>query len=66
MKPLKLCSIVFAVCTGRFSSEALWPRQLREKLEADLPVFAGFLSSENEDLASFAEDIAAELSRKKE
>lgn len=56
----------FAVCTARFSSEALWPRQLREKLTADLPVFRGFISSENEDIACFSERITEELAGKAE
>lgn len=51
----------FAVCTARYSSDALWPRQLRDKLRADLPVFAGLVSSLNEDIASFAEDIVEEI-----
>ena len=56
----------FAVCTARFSSDALWPRQLREKLEADLPVFSGFLSSANEDIAYFSESIIENLCNKEE
>lgn len=56
----------FAVCTGRFSSEAVWPRQLRKKLEADLPVFSGFLSSTNEDIAYFSESIIENLQNKEE
>ena len=51
----------FAVCTARFSSDALWPRQLRDKLAADLPVFAGFTSSANEDIVYFSERIVEEL-----
>lgn len=53
----------FAVCTGRFSSDALWPRQLRAKLEADLPVFAALTASENEDIAYFSERIVEELNK---
>lgn len=56
----------FAVCTSRFSSEALWPRQLRKKLEADLSVFSGFLSSANEDIAYFSERIIENLCNKEE
>ena len=54
----------FAVCTGRFSSDALWPRQLREKLKADLPVFSALTASENEDIAYFSARIAEELTQK--
>ncbi len=53
----------FAVCIGRFSSDALWPRQLRDKLTADLPIFAALAASENEDISDFAQDIVAELNQ---
>ena len=53
----------FAVCTGR-SAETDWERQLREKLEADLPVFAGLVSSENEDISYFSGRIVEELTGK--
>ena len=53
----------FAACTGR-SAETDWERQLREKLKADLPVFAGFVSSENEDISYFSERIVEELTGK--
>lgn len=56
----------FAVCTARFSSDALWPRQLRDKLMADLPVFAALSASENEEIAGFAEDIVEALAEKEE
>ena len=52
----------FAVCTARFSTDALWPRQLRDKLKADLPVFSSLVSSTNEDVAYFSECIVKELS----
>lgn len=51
----------FAVCTARFSTDAQWPRQLREKLNADRPVFAALAQSENEEIAGFAERIIEEL-----
>ncbi len=51
----------FAVCTERFSSDALWPRQLREKLKADRPIFAALAESENEDIAYFTESILQSL-----
>ena len=54
----------FAVCTERFSSDALWPRQLREKLKADLPVFTALSGSENEDIAYFAGSIVESLGQK--
>lgn len=53
----------FAACTGR-SAEADWEKQLREKLKADLPVFAGFTSSGNEDISYFAGRIVEELTQK--
>lgn len=53
----------FAACTGR-SAEADWEKQLREKLKADLPVFAGFISSGNEDISYFAGRIVEELTQK--
>ena len=53
----------FAACTGR-SAETDWEKQLREKLEADLPVFAGLVSSENEDISYFSERIVEELTGK--
>ena len=56
----------FAVCTARFSTDALWPRQLRDKLEADLPVFTSLIPSANEDIAYFSERIVAELSPKED
>ena len=56
----------FAVCTARFSSDAAWPRQLREKLKADLPVFTGLIPSDNEDISYFAERIVEELNKKGE
>lgn len=54
----------FAVCTERFSSDALWPRQLREKLKADLPVFTALSGSENEDIAYFAGSIVESLGQR--
>ena len=54
----------FAVCTGRFSSDALWPRQLRDKLTADLPIFAALAASEHEEVSDFAQDIVTELTKK--
>ena len=54
----------FAVCTERFSSDALWPRQIREKLKADLPVFTALSGSENEDIAYFAGSIVESLGQK--
>lgn len=56
----------FAVCTARFSSEAAWPRQLREKLKSDLPIFTNLIPSENEDIAYFSERIVEELDKKGE
>lgn len=53
----------FAACTGR-NAETDWERQLREKLKTDLPVFAGFVSSENEDISYFSERIVEELTGK--
>lgn len=53
----------FAACTGR-SAEADWERQLREKLKADLPVFAALTASDNEDIAYFSERIVEELTQK--
>lgn len=50
----------FAVCTGR-SAETDWERQLRDKLTSHLPVFAGLVSSENEDISYFSERIVEEL-----
>ena len=50
----------FAVCTGR-SAETDWEKQLRDKLTSHLPVFAGLVSSENEDIAYFAERIMEEI-----
>ena len=52
----------FAVCTGR-SAETDWERQLRDKLTSHLPVFAGLVSSENEDIAYFAGSIVESLSQ---
>ena len=54
----------FAVCTERFSSDAPWPRQLREKLKADLPVFTALSGSENEDIAYFAGSIVESLGQR--
>jgi len=56
----------FAACTARFSTDALWPRQLRDKLKADLPVFQSLISSENEDISDFSERIVEELTREEE
>ena len=56
----------FAVCTARFSSEAAWPRQLREKLKADLPIFTELIPSENEDISYFAGRIVEELNEEVE
>ena len=53
----------FAVCTGR-SAETDWERQLRDKLTSHLPVFAGLVSSENEDIAYFAGSIVDSLRQK--
>ena len=53
----------FAVCTGR-SAEADWEKQLREKLTNHLPVFAGLVSSEHEDISYFSERIVEELTGK--
>ena len=50
----------FAVCTGR-SAETDWEKQLRDKLTSYLPVFAGLVSSGNEDIAYFAERIMEEI-----
>lgn len=50
----------FAVCTGR-SAETDWERQLRDKLTSHLPVFAGLVSSENEDISYFSGRIVEEL-----
>ena len=50
----------FAVCTGR-STETDWEKQLRDKLTSHLPVFAGLVSSGNEDIAYFAERIMEEI-----
>jgi hypothetical protein len=50
----------FAVCTGR-SAETDWEKQLRDKLTSHLPVFAGLVSSGNEDIAYFAERIMEEI-----
>ncbi len=55
----------FAVCTGR-SAETDWEKQLRDKLTSHLPVFAGLVSSENEDIACFAERILEELTKETE
>ena len=52
----------FAACTGR-SAETDWERQLRDKLTSHLPVFAGLVSSENEDIAYFAGSIVESLSQ---
>ena len=52
----------FAVCTGR-SAETDWEKQLRDKLTSHLPVFAGLVSSENEDISYFSERIVEELTR---
>ena len=54
----------FAVCTARFSTEAAWPRQLRDKLTADLPIFTAFTSSGKEEIAGFAQDIVEALTPK--
>lgn len=51
----------FAVCTERFSSDTLWPRQLRNKLKADRPIFAALAESENGDIAYFTESILQSL-----
>ena len=53
----------FAVCTGR-SAETDWEKQLRDKLTSHLPVFAGLVSSENEDIAYFAGSIVDSLRQK--
>ena len=53
----------FAVCTGR-SAETDWERQLRDKLTSHLPVFAGLVSSENEDISYFSGRIVEELTGK--
>ena len=50
----------FAVCTGR-SAEADWEKQLREKLTNHLPVFAGLVSSEHEDISYLSQRIVEEL-----
>ena len=55
----------FAACTGR-SAETDWEKQLREKLTNHLPVFAGLVSSENEDIAYFADRILEELTKETE
>lgn len=54
----------FAVCTGR-NAETDWERQLRDKLTSHLPVFAGLVSSENEDISYFSERIVEELTGEK-
>ena len=54
----------FAVCTGR-SAETDWERQLRDKLTSHLPVFAGLVSSENEDISYFSGRIVEELTGEK-
>ncbi len=54
----------FAVYTERFSSDASWPLQLREKLKADLPVFTAVSGSKNEDTAYFAGSIVESLRQK--
>ena len=54
----------FAACTERFSSDAPWPRQLQEKLKADLPIFTALSGSENEDIAYFAGSIVESLGQK--
>ena len=53
----------FAVCTGR-SAETDWERQLRDKLTSHLPVFAGLVSSEHEDISYFSQRIVEELTGK--
>ena len=53
----------FAACTGR-SAETDWEKQLRDKLTSHLPVFAGLVSSENEDIAYFAGSIVDSLRQK--
>lgn len=50
----------FAACTGR-SAETDWEKQLRDKLTSHLPVFAGLVSSENEDISYFSGRIVEEL-----
>ena len=50
----------FAACTGR-SAETDWEKQLREKLTNHLPVFAGLVSSEHEDISCFSPRIVEEL-----
>ena len=55
----------FAVCTGR-SAETDWEKQLRDKLTSHLPVFAGLVSSGNEDIAYFAERIMEEITDESE
>ena len=53
----------FAACTGR-SAETDWEKQLREKLTNPLPVFAGLVSSEHEDISYFSQRIVEELTGK--
>ena len=53
----------FAACTGR-SAETDWEKQLREKLTNHLPVFAGLVSSEHEDISYFSQRIVEELTGK--
>lgn len=53
----------FAACTGR-SAETDWEKQLRDKLTSHLPVFAGLVSSENEDISYFSGRIVEELTGK--
>ncbi|MCI8304092.1 MAG: hypothetical protein HFF52_05630 [Lawsonibacter sp.] len=55
----------FAACTGR-SAETDWEKQLRDKLTSHLPVFAGLVSSGNEDIACFSERILEELTKEME
>ena len=53
----------FAACTGR-SAETDWEKQLRDKLTSHLPVFAGLVSSEHEDISYFSQRIVEELTGK--
>ncbi len=50
----------FVICIPKGTYTG-WQSQLRKKMEADKPIFEGFLSNNNHDIAEYVNDIVKEL-----